>query len=294
MAYSELELYEDRELLASDIVAALEVEYPVAQAAAWDSVGLLVGDARMPVSGVIVALDPSLAAIAAAVERGANVVVSHHPVFIDPPEHFDITHAAFSWPARVVHAAISSGVALVNAHTNLDVSAKARALWGERLELEDIGPLPLANAAREFPHLSGDYPSFGELWHCEMPRTLNALAAEITSLTATDVRVYGDGEALVDTVATATGSATARIPEALLAKADVLIGGEFRYHDALGATESGLNLIELGHDVSELPLLPLLTEALHVRTSLDMVQIHEIQTDPIWNGISTSTLAGGN
>jgi putative NIF3 family GTP cyclohydrolase 1 type 2 len=202
----------------------------------------------------------------------------------------------FSYPARVVHAAISAGINLVAAHTNLDVSLKARVIWGERLELEDKGPLPLANISREFPHAGtgeAPNPAYGELWSSDKPRTLTTLAAEITSITGTDVRAYGDSEALIATIATATGSASARIPEALLGGADVLIGGEFRYHDALGAVESGLCLIELGHDVSELPLLPLLTEAVHVHTTLDIGRIFELLQQAIWNGISTNNLAGG-
>ena len=39
---------------------------------------------------------------------------------------------------------------------------------------------------------------------------------------------------------------------------DCLVCGELKYHDALDAAESGLAIIELGHDVSELPLCALL------------------------------------
>ena len=46
----------------------------------WDNVGLLVGDAAAEVHKVLVALDVTEAVAAEAVDRGAELIVAHHPL----------------------------------------------------------------------------------------------------------------------------------------------------------------------------------------------------------------------
>ena len=45
-------------------------------------------------------------------------------------------------------------------------------------------------------------------------------------------------------------------------KCDCIICGEVKYHDAVELVERGICIIELGHDVSELPLCEVLKNAL--------------------------------
>jgi len=46
----------------------------------------------------------------------------------------------------------------------------------------------------------------------------------------------------------------------MAAGADVLFGGEVRYHDALDAVGNGLAIIEAGHDATEWPLVRVLAD----------------------------------
>lgn len=45
-------------------------------------------------------------------------------------------------------------------------------------------------------------------------------------------------------------------------KIDCLICGEIKYHDALAMSDAGVCIIELGHDLSELPLCGVLISTL--------------------------------
>ncbi len=121
----------------NDVVSAISSAFPPDRAEQWDRVGLLAGDAAAEVTGVALALDPTLKAIASAAAVGANVLVTHHPAFLSAPERI----LAGGGPAGVVHAAIASGVALVNAHTNLDRDARAQELMGFSLGLVPRAPL---------------------------------------------------------------------------------------------------------------------------------------------------------
>ena len=49
-------------------------------AAEWDNVGLLVGNPSHEVARVLVALDITEGVAAEAIERGADLIVAHHPV----------------------------------------------------------------------------------------------------------------------------------------------------------------------------------------------------------------------
>ena len=64
-------------------------EMPAQDACSWDRTGMLtVGNPLEVVQGVAAALDPTLPALKAAKQSGANVLVTHHPVFLDPPTSF--------------------------------------------------------------------------------------------------------------------------------------------------------------------------------------------------------------
>lgn len=98
------------------LVRHLDDRIPFAWAEPWDGVGLLVGDAEAEVSRVLVSLDPTHEALEAAVAAGAQVLLTHHPAFLDPIER--LTPAAGM--KGVPFAAVKAGVALVSCHTNLD------------------------------------------------------------------------------------------------------------------------------------------------------------------------------
>lgn len=101
--------------------------------------------------------------------------------------------------------------------------------------------------------------------------TLRELALGIAERLGSVPRVWGAPARQVSRVATATGSAGGLLGNARDSGADALVAGEVRYHDALTAMASGLGIIELGHDVSEWPLVPVLADA--VRTAWPDVAI---------------------
>ncbi len=104
--------------------------------------------------------------------------------------------------------------------------------------------------------------------------TLGAIAAQAAGALSCTPRVWGDADTPVARVACATGSAASLIGDAIAADAQVMIAGEVRYHDALAARESGLAIIEVGHDVSEWPLVPLLAGAVETTAGLGHEDVH--------------------
>lgn len=234
---------------------ALLAEFPAADAEAWDRTGMTAGDPARLVAGVAVALDPTVAAIEAAADAGANVLVTHHPAFLAPPDSFGPASSVAANPGAGVWKAIERGVSLMAFHTALDVSARAQRVLPGMLSLafeRVLSPLP---GSREKGY--GQVCALGE----DDGLTLGQLAARCTSVFARAPRVWGDFSRDLDRVVTCTGSAGSLGRACLDAQADCLVCGEIKYHEALELSQAGLAIVDLGHDTSELPLVSVLASA---------------------------------
>ena len=111
-------------ITVGDVAAAMDRIFPPATAQAWDRVGLAVGDVHAPVRRIGFAVDPCEASVEEAIERGADMLITHHPLYLRG------THAVTSRTAkgRWTAALIRSDTALFSAHTNADVAASTLAL----------------------------------------------------------------------------------------------------------------------------------------------------------------------
>ena len=112
--------------------------------------------------------------------------------------------------------------------------------------------------------------------------TLGALATVAAGTFNITPRIWGDPDMTLTRVATATGSASSLVGDVLASNASALVAGEVRYHDALDALEMGLAIVELGHDVSEWPLVSLLEEAVRSVPGLDPQTVHVMPATPGW------------
>ena len=227
---------------------------PASAAEPWDRTGMLVGDPDAPVTHVAVALDPSVAAIDFAKGNGANVLVTHHPLFLDPPcEAKPAGTGKDAVGARVWHA-IASDVSIMSFHTALDANPRAASALARPLGLE-VGDGLL--------EATPNMPGFGYGRICRAPANpLSRYTRACEDAFGRANRTWGDPDRLVETICLWTGAA-GDAPALCADRAiDLLICGEVKYHAALDACERGLAIIELGHDVSEQPLCGVLVESI--------------------------------
>lgn len=103
-------------MLLADVLAALEADWPARLAEPWDAVGLVVGDPGERVRRVHVAVDPTEAVAAEALAAGADLLITHHPLYLRGTSSV----AATTPKGRVVHQLVRGGCALLVAHTNAD------------------------------------------------------------------------------------------------------------------------------------------------------------------------------
>ena len=126
------------ELRVRDLIDLLDSWYPPGHADSWDAVGTSVGDPDTPLRRVLLAVDPVQAVVDEAVESQADLVVTHHPLFLK-----GVHGVATTTPkGRVVHDLVRHGITLHTCHTNADSPAlgvsESLAL---ALGLTDLAPL---------------------------------------------------------------------------------------------------------------------------------------------------------
>ena len=101
-----------------DAIAALQSAYPPDLAADWDAVGLVCGDPTEPLRSVLIAVDPVPETVAEAVDEGAQLLVTHHPLLLRGVHGV----GADTPKGALVHRLIRAGAALFTAHTNADAA----------------------------------------------------------------------------------------------------------------------------------------------------------------------------
>ncbi|MFE2147095.1 Nif3-like dinuclear metal center hexameric protein [Streptomyces sp. NPDC059456] len=232
----------------SEVIAALDVLWPPSRAEQWDAVGTVCGDPDAEVGRVLFAVDPVQEIVDEAVKLGADLVVTHHPLYL----RGTTTVEAGTFKGRVVHTLIKNDIALHVAHTNADTAdpGVSDALAGA-LGLRITGPLvPDASdpAGRR---------GLGRICELDHPETLREFAARAAARlprTAQGIRVAGDPDALVRTVAVSGGSGDSLFDQVRACGVDAYLTADLRHHPVSEAREkSSLALVDAAHWATEWP-----------------------------------------
>ncbi len=225
----------------TEFTAAMERIAPRELALDFDNPGLLIEPDHDEIKRVLVALDCTKAVAGEAAEWGADLVLTHHPLFFHP-----VSHMAYSDPATASACTLlRHGIGLFAAHTNLDaahggVNDTLCALFG----IQDATP---------FDEGVGRVGTLGNAV------TLGAFARRAEELLGAKASVAGNPDALIRRVAVLGGSGSSGIQTAAAEHADVLLTGEVKHSDAIDANTIGLNLIVAGHyETERIVLNPLL------------------------------------
>ncbi|MFZ8910703.1 MAG: Nif3-like dinuclear metal center hexameric protein [Candidatus Nanopelagicales bacterium] len=235
------------------VIDLLERRYPPGTAEDWDAVGLVCGDPQAPVRRILWAVDPVEAVVDEAIDMGADLVITHHPLFLSGVHAVAATTAK----GRVVHRLISAGIALYCAHTNADVAdpgvSDALAATVGLTRTRPVVP-PGRTADPE-----GIATGLGRIGELEEPTTLADFAARVAEAlppTRHGVRVAGDPGGRVHRVAVCGGSGDSLLAIATDMGADVLVTADLKHHRALEhLEEGGCAIIDVAHWASEWPWL---------------------------------------
>lgn len=215
----------------------LESRYPAEMAENWDNVGLLVGDDEKEVQHVFLALDLTEKTLREAIEAGADMIITHHPMIFDGMKKIN-NH---NFTGKKILSLIHHDIQYFAMHTNYDVMGMAD-LSADYLKLEDRRVLSVT--AQTEKRTEG-FGRVGKLPHKMTLRQCGIFVKEMFSLQ--DVRVYGDPDQEVEIAAVCTGSGKSMISDVLKKGADVYITGDIDHHTGIDAVAQGLAVIDAGH-----------------------------------------------
>ncbi len=210
----------------------------------FDNSGLLIGHPDETVRGIHVCLDVSQRVLDEAEEHGANLIVSHHPLFFHPRKALTETDVEGRLICRMVRARMG----LIAAHTNWD-----RAAGGINDTLAALCGLT---------EITGE--GFWRVGKLGTPCRADQLIERLSSALSTVIRPMGQvpGDRIIRMLGVSGGAGSEFWEDCGARGADAFLTGEMKHHHALAASDSGMLVLEAGHFATEEPGIFVLGDAL--------------------------------
>ena len=253
-----------------DIFTYFENTVPTKMKMGSDNPGFLVGNGNREVRKILLALDVTDDVIAEAAEYGADLIVSHHPLF------FSVSSASTeSLIGRKIVSILESQMSAICLHTNLDsakdgVNDSLMAVLGAETE----GILdPYGMYADGTPYGLGRYGTVNEcsldkfLKHCKDALQCNGLR-------------YISGGKPVHKIAVCGGSGSSMLNDVTEKGCDTYVTADVKHNGFLDAKELGINLIDAGHYSTENVVMPVLENMLNAAFPMIQTKISVVHTQP--------------
>ncbi len=238
----------------------------------WDNVGLLCGDPVREVTRVLIALDPFEHVCQEAIDTGAELIITHHPLIFFPIK------ALVEEPGtnRCVRMLTRHDIAAINAHTNLDrAPGGVNDVLAQVLGLENISVIDPAGTDE-----NGTPWGLLHQGQVQQQSLESFLATVKDALHCGHIR-YVSGGKRVHRVAVGGGGCAGMVRDAVKAGCDTFVAGDGKYNDFWDAIDLGLNLIDAGHFQTENPVCFYLRRKLQEKFPELVVEVSKTHADPI-------------
>ena len=220
---------------AKQLYQKFEERIPSSLREPWDNDGVMcLPDGSSKILRALVALDVTEEIVDYAIERGFDLIVSHHPLIFKPLSSLDEENHI----SRKLIKLVCSGITVFSFHTRAD-----KLVGGVNDRLAEI--LGMYDTV---PFGEGDLGRVGTI---EEPMELQDFAYRVKQLVGADAVRYADGFSDVHKVAVVGGDGKSYVKAAIDAGADTFLSGRIGYNVMEEATEMGINLIEAGHFYTE-------------------------------------------
>ena len=228
----------------SDIISVIEEFAPVHNQEKWDNCGLCIGSEDDETRGVLIGLDCTEDLVDEAVARGADMIVTHHPLIFGGLKKISPSDPV----GAAVIKAVRNGIAVYCAHTSADkVPAGVSGAMAERLGLVNVNILDQESEGVGLGVI-GEFP--------EAMGAEEAVALVKERFNLRYVRCSRLLEEPVKTVAMCGGAGSSLIGKAMEKGAQLYLSGDISYHHF--STPKGFMLMDVGHYESEIGIVDIL------------------------------------
>ena len=252
-----------------DVIKVIEDFAPISIQEGWDNSGLCIGSPEDEVTSVLLALDCTEALVDEAVQCGADMIITHHPLIFSGLK----TISPEDQVGAAVTKAIRHGVAVYAAHTSADkVIAGVSGAMAEKLGLENVRILDE----------DGDGTGLGVVGELPQPLTAEQAVALVKDKFALKVmKASRPVDGLIRRIAMCGGSGSSLIHAARKSGAQLYISGDISYHNFF--TPRGFMIMDIGHYESEIEIVNILFSLIKKNFPTFAVRITQnINSNPIY------------
>lgn len=227
----------------NELAEILESDFPLHYAFEGDNVGLLVGDGNTEITSVLATCDVDLPVVKEAIEKGSNLILSHHPLMFRPLKRLTETNPE----QKAIRLAVSNGISIYSAHTNLDSGRGGiNDLMASMVGMKNTEIIDVLGGEGEKKY------GFGRMCDLDKPLTLTQIMHDVIERFSADgLRYAGDKNSLIRRIAVNTGGGADVIPMCIERGCDLLITGDIKYNGYRDAVEMGMCIIDIMHYDSE-------------------------------------------
>ncbi len=259
--------------ILAEILETLNTLFPFDQMEDWDNSGLQIGDPQAIVKGIAIALDPTTETIGFCQKNSCNVLITHHPLFMQGVRSLTPEISA----GATALLAAKSEINIISLHTNADSCPGG--LNDHICQLIGFNEIQIPCNT-----------SLGRIIIAPEQISLRSLAERVgNSLSIKRLSIIGASETKVSKAFVVSGSGMSLLEEAKKEKAQVIITGDVKYHSALEAIHMGISIIDPGHFGMEKHFIDLVATKLNLEFEEIGINIAymkcDCETDPFATAI---------
>lgn len=254
-----------KDVRISDIYSFLDEKYPLSLQESWDNSGYIVESDSEKCSKILLTLDITNDSVDEAVNKKADLAISHHPVIFNPLKKIQVD--------TPVYKLVRSGIGAICMHTNLDIAEGGTntvivGKIAEKLGISaNIEPLEECGL--------GCIIELEKVVDCD---ELAEILKDIFNIERIKMSMYG--EYILSKIAICSGSGGSLWKLAKAKGCDALITGDVKHDVWIDANNSKFTVIDCGHFHTENLVLWELRRVLEEKFPMVDVEISESSVGP--------------
>ena len=229
-----------------EIIDSIEQFAPLRLQEEWDNAGVQVGDPDAEVKGILLCTDATESVVAEAIDRGMNLVISHHPlIFRGLKKIMGRTPVE-----RTVAMAIKHDITIYSAHTNMDSAWQGVSFsMADKLGMTNVEFLD-SNAVDPYGDQQSTTAGCGVIGDIKPAPAREVLQRVKDAFEVAAMRYSGDVSREISRIALCGGAGGFLLDKAVGMGAQLYVSADMRYHDFLDNNQRIL-IADIGHYESE-------------------------------------------